>query len=131
MDIVSTNITEQATNAKLALQWSFNMKRTRRIVDMEEGKITTNNTNGSSDGTPAESLLSTWVQNHPSDTAAATATATENEIQRYTISLSDTKYERDDAPLVTGCQCHACVHHTRQYIHHLVKAKELLGNMHA
>jgi queuine tRNA-ribosyltransferase len=28
-----------------------------------------------------------------------------------------------------GCQCHACKNFTRAYIHHLLKAKELLGDV--
>lgn len=28
-----------------------------------------------------------------------------------------------------GCQCHACLHHTKQYIHHLLVSHELLGEV--
>lgn len=30
---------------------------------------------------------------------------------------------------VPGCQCHACKHHTRAYIHHLLIAKEMLAEV--
>ena len=30
-------------------------------------------------------------------------------------------------PLEEGCDCHTCGHYTRAYLHHLFKAKEMLG----
>jgi queuine/archaeosine tRNA-ribosyltransferase len=36
------------------------------------------------------------------------------------ICLRDASYARDTRPLVEGCQCYACKHHTRAYIHHLI-----------
>ena len=33
------------------------------------------------------------------------------------------------APLVDGCACLACSQHNRCYIHHLIKAKELLAEI--
>lgn len=36
-------------------------------------------------------------------------------------------YAHDFAPLVEGCSCYACRNHTRAYIHHLVRAGEILG----
>ena len=33
-------------------------------------------------------------------------------------------YEEDFSPLVEGCDCYTCKHHTRAYIRHLFKAQE-------
>jgi queuine tRNA-ribosyltransferase len=30
---------------------------------------------------------------------------------------------------MTDCQCHACRHHTRAYIHHLLKSNELTADV--
>lgn len=43
------------------------------------------------------------------------------------INLFNKKFELDDRPIQEGCQCPACKHHTRAYIRHLLKAKEMLG----
>lgn len=41
--------------------------------------------------------------------------------------VQNAKYTRDSAPIDTACQCPACKHHSRAYIRHLLKAKEILG----
>ena len=43
------------------------------------------------------------------------------------MNLNNARYELDDRPLEEGCQCPACRHHSRAYIRHLLKAKEMLG----
>ena len=43
------------------------------------------------------------------------------------INLNNAKYETDDTPIDTECGCPVCNHHTRAYIRHLLKAKEMLG----
>lgn len=43
------------------------------------------------------------------------------------LNLFNAKYETDDKPIEEGCQCPACKYHTRAYIRHLLKAKEMLG----
>ena len=43
------------------------------------------------------------------------------------INLFNAKYELDDRPIEEGCDCPACRRHTRAYIRHLLKAKEMLG----
>lgn len=43
------------------------------------------------------------------------------------LNLFNAKYELDTRPIEEGCQCPACRYHTRAYIHHLMKAKEMLG----
>ena len=63
--------------------------------------------------------------------------------QETSINLLDSRYARDKAPLVSdlhniamylilqmpGCQCHACRNFSRAYIHHLLVAHELLGEV--
>ena len=43
------------------------------------------------------------------------------------LNLFNAKYETDDRPIEEGCQCPACKYHSRGYIRHLLKAKEMLG----
>ncbi len=43
------------------------------------------------------------------------------------MNLLNAKYEVDDRPIEPGCSCPACRHHSRGYIRHLLKAKEMLG----
>ncbi|MFI3201855.1 MAG: tRNA guanosine(34) transglycosylase Tgt [Eubacteriales bacterium] len=43
------------------------------------------------------------------------------------INLFNKKFELDEDPIEVGCQCPACKHHSRAYIRHLLKAKEMLG----
>ncbi|MFQ9439905.1 MAG: tRNA-guanine transglycosylase [Acutalibacteraceae bacterium] len=37
------------------------------------------------------------------------------------------KYELDENPIDETCDCPVCTHHTRAYVHHLLKSKEMLG----
>ena len=43
------------------------------------------------------------------------------------INLNNAKYERDDSPIDPECDCPVCRSHSRAYIRHLFKAKEVLG----
>lgn len=43
------------------------------------------------------------------------------------MNIKGAKYFDDFTPLLDDCQCYACQHYTRAYIHHLFKAKEILG----
>ncbi|MCL2353781.1 MAG: tRNA guanosine(34) transglycosylase Tgt [Defluviitaleaceae bacterium] len=43
------------------------------------------------------------------------------------LNLFNAKFERDDAPIDPACGCLVCKSHTRGYIRHLLKAKEMLG----
>jgi len=44
---------------------------------------------------------------------------------RHTIT--NKKFEQDEKPLATGCDCYACKNFSRSYIKHLITEKELLG----
>ena len=43
------------------------------------------------------------------------------------LNLFNAKYELDERPIEEGCGCPACRSYSRAYIHHLLKAKEMLG----
>lgn len=42
-------------------------------------------------------------------------------------NLMNAKYILDELPIEEGCQCPACRHFTRAYVHHLLKSGEMLG----
>ncbi|MGN1478539.1 MAG: tRNA guanosine(34) transglycosylase Tgt [Acutalibacteraceae bacterium] len=43
------------------------------------------------------------------------------------ININNAKYERDDSPIEEGCNCPTCRRHSKAYIRHLFKAKEMLA----
>lgn len=43
------------------------------------------------------------------------------------INLNNAKYEKDMSPIEEGCQCPTCQKHSRAYIRHLFKSKEMLA----
>lgn len=49
--------------------------------------------------------------------------------QRAVVNLWNEEFLRDRSSLVAGCQCHACKYHTKAYIHHLLKSKEILADV--
>ncbi len=46
---------------------------------------------------------------------------------RGKINLNNARFTYDEAPIEEGCECPACQSFSRAYIHHLFKAKEMLG----
>lgn len=46
---------------------------------------------------------------------------------KYTYDITNKDFERDSRPLVTSCGCYTCTHHTRAYVHHLFRVRELLS----
>ena len=46
---------------------------------------------------------------------------------RGKLNMYNAKYELDDAPIDPNCTCQVCKTHSRAYIRHLFKAKELLA----
>lgn len=45
------------------------------------------------------------------------------------LNLWDRRWRRDARPLVAGCPCLACRRHSRAYIHHLLLAHEMAGEV--
>ena len=46
---------------------------------------------------------------------------------RGKINLNNARFAFDESPVEEGCRCPACRSYTRAYIHHLFRAKEMLG----
>ena len=46
-----------------------------------------------------------------------------------TLNLRNARHAEDKRPLDEACSCPACLDYSRAYLHHLVKAKEILGAM--
>ncbi|HCI73409.1 MAG TPA: tRNA guanosine(34) transglycosylase Tgt [Lachnospiraceae bacterium] len=46
---------------------------------------------------------------------------------RGKINLNNARFAFDESPIEDGCGCPACRSYSRAYIHHLFKAKEMLG----
>ena len=45
------------------------------------------------------------------------------------LNLRNARFAEDEAPLDERCPCEVCGAYSRAYLHHLVKAKEMLGAM--
>jgi queuine tRNA-ribosyltransferase len=43
------------------------------------------------------------------------------------LVLRNQQYERDFSPIEADCDCYTCLHFTRAYLRHLIKASEILG----
>ncbi len=46
-----------------------------------------------------------------------------------TVNLRNARHADDPAPLDPECRCPACTGHSRAYLHHLCRCKEILGAM--
>lgn len=53
--------------------------------------------------------------------------ALSREAPTFRRNLRNAKFKTDDRPLEEDCDCLACRRHSRAYIHHLLKANEILG----
>ena len=49
--------------------------------------------------------------------------------RRGEINLRNARHRDDPRPLDEHCACPACKHHSRAYLHHLIRADEILGAM--
>jgi queuine tRNA-ribosyltransferase subunit QTRTD1 len=45
------------------------------------------------------------------------------------IDLAKGIFEMDKGPIWKGCDCYSCLNHTRAYVHHLIKSKEMTANV--
>jgi queuine tRNA-ribosyltransferase len=45
------------------------------------------------------------------------------------INLKNARHKDDDRPIDATCSCPACTQYSRAYVHHLIKAGEILGAM--
>ena len=46
-----------------------------------------------------------------------------------TLNLRNARHASDPGPLDSGCRCPACTHYSRAYLHHVVKAGEIIAAM--
>lgn len=44
------------------------------------------------------------------------------------IDITNAKYRQDTGPIDPECSCFTCQNHARQYVHHLLRERELLGH---
>jgi queuine tRNA-ribosyltransferase len=49
--------------------------------------------------------------------------------RRGQINLRNARHGEDHRPLDEACACAACTQYSRSYLHHLVRANEILGSM--
>ncbi len=48
---------------------------------------------------------------------------------RGTVNIKNARHRDDPRPLDADCRCEACQHYSRAYLHHLIRAGEILGAM--
>ena len=44
------------------------------------------------------------------------------------FNITNARFRRSFEPVSPNCDCYTCTHYTQAYVHHLVKAKEMLAN---
>lgn len=49
--------------------------------------------------------------------------------RRGPINMRNARHKDDDRPIDAACACPACTQYSRAYVHHLIKAQEILGAM--
>ena len=49
--------------------------------------------------------------------------------RRGAINMKNARHKEDDRPIDSQCSCPACAQYSRAYIHHLIRAGEILGAM--
>jgi queuine tRNA-ribosyltransferase len=49
--------------------------------------------------------------------------------RRGTVNMKNARHIDDPRPLDDGCSCPACTRYSRAYLHHLIRAEEILGPM--
>jgi queuine tRNA-ribosyltransferase len=47
--------------------------------------------------------------------------------RRGEMRIRNARWKFDTAPIDDECDCHACTHFSRAYVHHLIRAGEILG----
>ena len=49
--------------------------------------------------------------------------------RRGELNLRNARHREDPRPIDAACGCPACTHHSRAYLHHLIRSEEILGAM--
>ena len=47
--------------------------------------------------------------------------------KEFTLDITKPIYGKDESPIESDCRCETCLHHSRAYLNHLFKEKELLA----
>lgn len=47
--------------------------------------------------------------------------------RRGDMRIRNARWKTDTAPIDDACDCHTCTHFSRAYVHHLIRANEILG----
>ena len=47
--------------------------------------------------------------------------------RRGEMRIRNARWKTDTAPIDDACDCHTCTHFSRAYVHHLIRANEILG----
>ncbi|WP_310447110.1 tRNA guanosine(34) transglycosylase Tgt [Thiobacillus sp.] len=47
--------------------------------------------------------------------------------RRGDMRIKNARWKTDTAPIDDACTCHTCAHFSRAYVHHLIRANEILG----
>lgn len=68
-----------------------------------------------------------WKHTHPLSLSLCAIDGYLDAEDPHKLNLRDKRYQLDKSPLVPGCECYACKHHTRAYVHHLLNTHEMLG----
>jgi queuine tRNA-ribosyltransferase len=45
------------------------------------------------------------------------------------LRIKNARHKTDTGPLDPSCTCYTCAHFSRAYLHHLFRAREILGSM--
>lgn len=65
------------------------------------------------------------------DCVSPTRVARHGRIYTYDgpVQIKNARFKRDFAPLDSECDCYTCKNYTRAYVHHLMRSKEMLGQI--
>ena len=82
-------------------------------------------------GTPADLLRGVALGIDMFDCVLPTRNARNGHLftSRGVVRIRNAKHRDDPAPIDEGCDCYACAHFSRAYLHHLARCNEMLGGM--
>jgi queuine/archaeosine tRNA-ribosyltransferase len=110
---ISSNIPSELTQQAVAALWSFGDKG-----DKARACIPKSTPVPSVADTSPDPVMESWLAERSSASAS-----------HLYLNLNDPVLREDPRPLSAHCGCHACANHSRAYLHHLLVANELLGQV--
>ena len=137
VDLLASNIPALATARGLALIPSCQSTEDRnrnRIRDDDSGSSGSSGGKGGDPKKPRIEPAAAAGSRSGSGTGSAKVEESEDQetaeyVGRFgpVLDLRHQANRADLGPVDADCSCHCCRHHTRAYVHHLLRAKELLG----